>query len=189
MIVGVGDDVAFEVRLSQTIAWCAVYAEVKDPARSLRHDELNPRLLERNRSEVVRHALRTREQIARGRVRAIEIQSARAAVIADDVKGGRLLVYFPDAEIADGASEEASLGFLDVHDAPPIDTWVGLFRDERINTDTHPERYEFLLSWVPTDFVPLVEDGLAVNAVDSIVWLSNTRLKVAHELHTLGLLT
>jgi hypothetical protein len=38
--------------------------------------------------------------------------------------GGRLMVYFPDAALADGAAEVQSRGFFDVHNTPPWDTWI-----------------------------------------------------------------
>jgi hypothetical protein len=41
-----------------------------------------------------------------------------------DLCGGRLVAYFPDDNLFDGAAEAESQGFFDVDNIPPYDTWV-----------------------------------------------------------------
>src|SRR5271163_2440722 len=41
-----------------------------------------------------------------------------------DAYEGRFLLYVPEENCSDGASEHASTGFFDEDDAPPWDTWV-----------------------------------------------------------------
>jgi hypothetical protein len=62
---------------------------------------------------------------------------------------GRLLVYFPDAELSDGAAEAETAGYFDVWNAPPHDTWVGFYEDESTPDDSF-RRY--LVAWVPNVF-------------------------------------
>ncbi|MBB4639628.1 hypothetical protein FHS01_005706 [Longimicrobium terrae] len=89
-----------------------------------------------------------------------------------DLTRGRLLVYYPDAELSDGAAEAESGGFFDVCNAPPWDTWVAMV------TDLEAPEYqrEQLISWVPDVFIPHVQRGIDVNPEECIVWLdeSNT---------------
>jgi hypothetical protein len=73
--------------------------------------------------------------------------------------GGRLLLYSPEENVADGASQHASAGFFDVYDTPPWDTWVS-YSDGT------------LLSWVPPQLVGMVQRGIDVNPVDCIRWLT-----------------
>jgi hypothetical protein len=41
-----------------------------------------------------------------------------------DLAGGRVLLFFPDEQLADGASAEASKGFIDRDNTPPWDIWL-----------------------------------------------------------------
>jgi hypothetical protein len=71
---------------------------------------------------------------------------------------GRLLLYWPDENLADGAAEYASLGFFDTDNTPPWDTWVAF--SNRV-----------LLSWVPADMIALVQKGIDSNPEGCIAWL------------------
>lgn len=73
--------------------------------------------------------------------------------------GGRILVYVPAENVADGASEGASSGFFDLYDAPPWDVWVAYSGGT-------------LAAWVPSQLIGLAQSGIDVNAVDCIRWLS-----------------
>ena len=70
---------------------------------------------------------------------------------------GRLLIYQPWENVADGASQVASLGFFDLNDAPPWDTWIH-YADGR------------LACWVPEQLIKLAQDGIDANAVQCIDW-------------------
>jgi len=102
----------------------------------------------------------------------------------DDHEDGRLLLYFPDANLADGAAEAETDGFFDIHNVPPWDTWIGLFRDG----SSDPSFTDYLVSWVPGDFVPLVERGIYVNPEHCTLWLADTPVPLAHALRSLDLL-
>ena len=72
-------------------------------------------------------------------------------------KSGRLLIYNPWENVADGASQVASLGFFDPNDAPPWDTWIH-YAEGR------------LTCWVPEQLIGLVQDGIDANPVECIQW-------------------
>ena len=76
-----------------------------------------------------------------------------------DLKGGRLLVYFPDADLADGAAEASIGGFFDVNNTPLWDTWVAMFRD----AEGDESFADYVVAWVPAVFVELAATGLDVN--------------------------
>lgn len=77
--------------------------------------------------------------------------------------GGKLLLYVPSENFADGASAYASLGFFDDNDAPPWDTWVAFISGT-------------LLSWVPGGLVALVQAGLDANMVMCVRWMEEAGL-------------
>jgi hypothetical protein len=72
-------------------------------------------------------------------------------------KSGRLLIYNPWENVADGASQVSSLGFFDINDAPPWDTWIH-YAEGR------------LVSWVPNELIKLAQDGIDANPVQCIQW-------------------
>jgi hypothetical protein len=74
------------------------------------------------------------------------------------LNGGRLLLYAPDENLCDGAAEVASLGFFDVDNVPPWDTWVAFSNGT-------------LLSWVPPSLVTLAQSGIEVNPECCILWM------------------
>jgi hypothetical protein len=168
-LFGFGDDVPFEVRLAETIAWCQPRVRREDIRNSLRSSELQPELLNANRSYTVQQIVRHR-----GVLRPLPTVTTQSQLAV-----GKLLVYFPDEQVCDGASEAATKGFFDVYDAPPWDTWIGLFNDTR---GTH------LVSWVPPELIDLVEDGIYVNPVACIDWLSNVDLNLSRKLRDRGLI-
>jgi hypothetical protein len=169
-IVGRGDDKPVEVRLAQTIAWCEPRADLADPRGSLRDDQLSPPVLEPDRQATVRGVVSSRDWRP-------EVRAASPVSSAADLRGGRLLVYFPDEELSDGAAEAETRGFFDVNNAPPWDTWVGLFRDDEAGRSG-----DYLVSWVPRLFVELVDRGIYVNPEECIRWLDSTNLAVAAHL-------
>jgi hypothetical protein len=67
---------------------------------------------------------------------------------------GRLLIYYPEETLQDGAAEFASHGFFDLEDAPPWDTWF-LYAGGAI------------LSWVPNSLIESAQAGIDANPVDS----------------------
>lgn len=71
---------------------------------------------------------------------------------------GRLLNYWPDENLADGAAEYSSNGFFDTDNVPPWDTWVSF--DDRT-----------LICWIPRVLVPLAQAGIDANPEACIDWV------------------
>ncbi len=176
-LFGVGDEVPFQLRLAQTVAWCTPRADPADPAGSLRSEELRPRVLETDRVATVQ-AVWVHRWLDNA------VRSAEPARSAEDLGGGKLLVYFPDSNLSDGAAKAESGGFFDSDNVPPWDTWVGLFRDESADISY----VDHLVSWVPGEFIDSVERGINVNPEDCILWLADSRVPLAAELRSRGLL-
>src|SRR4051794_3476968 len=176
-LVGRADDTAFERRLGEAIAWCEGRADAEEPRTSLRDPGLVPHVLQTTtRSATVHHVVSVRSYWLQTR----DGRKPRMIGSHGDLGGGRLLVYFPDEELNDGAAEAESKGFFDAHDAPPWDTWIGLFDDGRDS--------ECLVSWVPPELVAIAQAGIAVNPVECIRWLNDARVPVADELRRRGVL-
>lgn len=167
----------FKVRLAQTIFWCASRADKGNPSTSLRTPELRPRLLEESRSAAVATVANARE-LHGG-------EEIRNATIPPALGGGRLVIYFPNYDLACGAAEQETLGFFDINNVPPWDTWVAYLQDE-YNADSFDT--EYLVAWVPPEFVSLANEGIDVNPEQCIMWLSDTSVELAKALRTENLL-
>jgi hypothetical protein len=92
-----------------------------------------------------------------------------------DQRGGRLLLYAPDENLACGAAEYASKGFFDVNNVPPWDTWVCMSG-------------KYLVSWVPAKLLRLAQQGIDVNPEQCILWADDpaaSKEPIASVLHDL----
>ena len=69
---------------------------------------------------------------------------------------------------------------------PPWDTWVDYCKDEQSNIDSFDS--EYLIAWVPPEFVGLANEGIAVNPEQCIQWLSDTSVELANALRAENLL-
>ncbi len=165
----------FKLRLAQTIFWCASRVDVSKPKECLRTSELSPRVFERDRFSAVDFVA-----IERERYGGIEIRDAQ---VPKDLGGGRLLAYFPETNLYDGAAEIHTDGFLDVDNLPGWDTWVAFFEDEpKTNYGS------YLIAWIPPEFIELVSEGIAYNPEECIMWLSDTDVSFGQTLRREGLL-
>ncbi len=77
---------------------------------------------------------------------------------SSDVRAGKLLLYVPEENLADGAARYTSNGFFDVDNVPPWDTWVAFSQGT-------------LLSWVPPLLIGLAQSGIDVNPEGCIRWI------------------
>jgi hypothetical protein len=167
----------FHYRLAQTIFWCAPRADKLNPKTSLRTAELRPHLLEENRSSAVNTVIDARELYGG--------KDIRKATVPPDLGGGRLLIYFPNNDLACGTAEQETAGFFDVNNVPPWDTWVAYLQDE-YNLDSFDS--EYLIAWVPPEFVSIANEGIDVNPEQCIMWLSDTSVELAKSLRAENLL-
>jgi len=85
------------------------------------------------------------------------------------------LAYFPDENLFDGVAEQVSKGFFDVNNIPPYDTWVWMVRNVRTFEYADGAKGEteanYLVAWVPPEFIPLARAGVDANPEGCILWL------------------
>ncbi len=146
------------LRLTEVIDWCAPRASLTapellaDPKRFLRTPGLAPDPLAGDRRRVV-------ASVARARQAALKWPGRRQA---GHLAGGRLLAFAPDDNLADGAAEVETNGYLDSDNVPPWDTWIAYLYESK------PRQY--VVSWVPPNFVDSVTRGIEVNPEGCIWW-------------------
>jgi hypothetical protein len=104
------------------------------------------------------------EELIEKRAELLRQQTRYPDKVSSSLAGGKLLVYEPDDNVSDGASQYQTKGYFDLDDAPPWDTWV-----------CYLERH--LISWVPPQLLNLVNEGIAVNCVDCIRWVDGAFLE------------
>ncbi len=147
----------FWERLSKTAAWCHKNADVRDPAGSLRRPETRPRTLERGYFAAVSYL-----------AVCIDNRFLIDKFQPELPQEGRLLLYFPDEELSDGAAEQESDGFFDIHNCPPWDTWVAMIEESGGSVET-----PYLVAYVPAALVHTAERGLSVLAEDCLGWVED----------------
>jgi hypothetical protein len=140
--------------LREAIAWCESRA-----IRSLRTPQLRPRVLESSYRDAVRSVVLARR-----------LHLAGIPLVDDLPNEGRLLAYFPDADLACGAAEAASRGYFDVNNVPPWDTWVFMTGQPDQPRDAYGT---CLIAWVPPTFVSRAQRGIEANPEDCICWLDD----------------
>jgi hypothetical protein len=121
------------------------------------------------------------DALAEQRARLLQLANAypdpdERDVLVRGLSGGRLLVCTGlDESVWDGAAQAESRGFVDINDLAPWDTWICYVRppaEDNGRTGQAP----CVMSWVPSAFVSLVEDGIRVNPVGCIRWLEKDTL-------------
>ena len=115
----------------------------------------------------------TVDWVIKARRRALSQMFAMDLAKEISAKDGQLWVYEPEVSISDGVSSVESAGFLDEHNCPPWDLWVGYVREER---------KKYVLSWIPPSVVPLAKAGYDTNVEDCIYWLADSGCKLQIEL-------
>jgi len=72
-------------------------------------------------------------------------------------------------------AEAVSEGFFDVNNIPPYDTWVWMVRNIRTFEYADHEQGEreanYLVAWVPPEFIQLASHGIDCNPERCILWL------------------
>jgi hypothetical protein len=159
------------IALAEAVAWGEARARDDDPRGSLRTlpdpvDVEDLGYLRLSPANLV-NAMRWR------RLEALENAGLEAPSLKWGEAPGRLLVFFPDDETADGGAEAQSGGFFDVHNTPPWDTWVGYF-DDLHETPTGPMLRKYLLAYVPAVLVARAGRGIAANPEECIQWLEDS---------------
>ena len=175
----------FKWRLAETIVWCMKAVSIDDPQNSLRscffrppsfwypHDLYNAQTIVDRLAE--ERARRLKERDWRGR----DYPDAPANGLA----GGRLLVYHPYANLADGAAEAESYGFFSIDNEPPWDTWLAFFSDGKDDLSYG----SYLLAWVPPQMIDLANAGINVNPEVCILWATDLETPSIRMLKDVGL--
>ena len=165
-VEGNGD--SFFQCLAEAISWGRSRVDVALPESCLRGAPFDSRTTKRIDSGFVSAVVDWR----RKQVGTVTADSA--------LHGGRLLAYFPDANLCDGAAEVLSQGFFDVDNCPPWETWIALLNDGADDDGRGYGRY--LVAWVPPQLLALATAGIDANPEECVVWLDSTRLPLAQRL-------
>lgn len=159
-------------RLADTIVWCSGIVAESNLGPKMRSPELLPPLLHEGRDDAVCQVGLTRHRIIRQ-------TTTTPRSTKPDMVGGRLMCYFPDADLCCGAAEQESEGFFDIYNTPPWDTWVGYFCDGIVRN----RGYDcYLLAYVPKQLISLVAEGILVNPEQCIAWLEDAEVKLSSRL-------
>jgi hypothetical protein len=171
--VFVFDQTPFTRRLAEAVAWCRLRGKPEDPRGSLRSDALRPWMLAPDRGEIVFSVVRNR---------ALQLFSnpPDSFDALAELDHGKLLVYFPDANLCCGAAQDESRGFFDIENVPPWDTWIALGVDRKVGK-TSPHR-TYLVSWVPPAMIQFAEAGIEANPEHCLRWLADVDVGAKREL-------
>jgi hypothetical protein len=113
--------------------------------------------------------------------------AARGPAAPADTTEGRLLVFYPDATLSDGAAGSESDWLFDVDNVPAWDTWVWATHDSRQGAE--PLSYHsYLVCWVPPALVERAHDGIRVNPEECIKWAADVDTALTRRLREAGLL-
>jgi len=99
---------------------------------------------------------------------------------------GKLLLFYPDLSLFEGAAEAASRGFFDSDNVPAWDTWVYCGTDGSGSKRNSDEA--FLVTWIPREFVPLVNAGIDVNPEECFQWSTKVTRNFTRSLKQAGIL-
>ncbi len=77
-----------------------------------------------------------------------------------------ILITHWNETLSDGSGSVESRGFLDFHNVPPWDTWIGI-----LQPDVTQKRFDSLLSWVPHWAEELINDAIINVPERCLEWL------------------
>ena len=169
--------------------------------------------------DVAEQVQATVDALAYRRANLLQAESLSFDASMPDLQGGRLLIAAPNESDWCCLSEAEAEGFIDALDVPAWDTWICYLReattpDAEVVRRTQeafrsfynrpfrqnfvdwqpPTSVEYLLCWVPPQFVSLTEAGIMVNPVQCLFWARNYRrhhynTESLRQLEAAGLLT
>jgi len=177
------DQREFIERLTETIAWCREVGSLSRPGTSLR--TCKPTDLVSQDHQV--------SSVSTGRRHRLWSAGKRNLSPATDLCEGRLVAYFPGDNLSCGVAEVESQGFFDTDNIPPYDTWLWIVRNLRTRDYADGTRSEveanYLVAWVPPDFIELASGGIAVIPEQCIEWLDTRDDAFVRSLRRMGFLT
>jgi hypothetical protein len=143
----------FLTRLNEAITWHGNFSGHQTDRPSWRSSTLKPWWWAGGRKAIVEHVAFKRH------MRLPQIISSANLTLAS----GRLLLYFPDLNTSDTMAESETRGFFDSDNNPPWDMWVAYFYES--------SGKNYLISWIPPEFVELASKGVEVNPEQCISWV------------------
>lgn len=155
--------------LAESAVWCTHRLDLNDLGNSLRSlDLINP--LSKSRFHTVYDCNSTRKSVLQHhKLNPIEIPY-------DLILSGRLLVYYPEMNLADGAAYVATDGFLDNNNMPPWDSWLDYFEEPYDESQHLGGTHNYLISWVPAPLIDKVTKGIEWNPEKCIEWLDESNV-------------
>ena len=157
----------FFEQLTETIVWCERMGSVKQLETSVRMFKLECSNLYSQQSRVWLISFHWSKVICSNGLADLPPVT--------DLRGGRLLAYFPGDNLADGCAQANSEGFFDIDNIPPYDTWVWMVDDRRIDKladgTTRKTEGSYLVAWVPPAFLELASLGIDVKPEECILSL------------------
>ena len=161
----------FQRRLGEAIAWARSKGPLSDPEHGLRTVALSPpaglqtpteqqlgdppqpwtaeashaywHRVHQAEPQILQERQEIVDEVASKRRSLLNASRVDAPQVAGPQETGRLLVYFPDENLSDGAAMHASGDFFDEENVPPWDTWLAYVLDDLEENQT------YLLAWVP----------------------------------------
>ncbi|MGH2350498.1 MAG: hypothetical protein ACRDI2_00180 [Chloroflexota bacterium] len=163
------------MRLAEVMAWCLPRVSTADPAKCLRSPALRPTIFGDQEAPPAQaydwvtsfENQRVMNALAEERAAHLRREDRYPVAPAEDLAGGRLLLPSPQGSVWDGASEAESHGFIDIDDAPPWDTWIGILADPNASAPLYAQS---IVNWVPPDYVAAVDAAIRVNPVENLAW-------------------
>ena len=175
--VQAGERELFVRRLAETIEWCARRASLYNSSGCLRTLELHPTNLRIQANghldydwKNLSHVNDVLDELARRRAEGLKTVGEYPDELRKDLGRGRLLLCEPECALHGGLAENETGGFIDTTEVPPWDTWLWALEGPQ---NTGP----VLISWVPPHFISAVEQGILVDPVDCISWVTNCTMK------------
>lgn len=168
------DSIDWAARFSHTVRWCSQRMDGGQTidevfrSRSLTTGELWARFCEQWGRQVVParashiyagEVVGANPSIVESVVAAKEIE-ARLFEKSSFLRSGRIVAYRYRFTLSHGLARDESLGYVDTSECPGWDTWLGVAID-----DDAP------ICWLPRQFVSLVQAGMDVDPVPTLVWI------------------
>jgi len=171
----------FTKTLLETIAWCVPRVNFSDPKYCLRSAELRPdyEFSWRPDEDVDLWAdVPMIKKVVASRSQLLSPATALRTEHDIDLAGGRLLLHFLGESNDNKVTADVTSYYLDHSDTPPWDTWIEAFIPEslaHLSPDSIPSEYPFLISWVPPEFLEVVDEATELECVGMLMWADAPR--------------
>jgi hypothetical protein len=176
---------SFRKSLAETIAWCTTHGSLDSAELSLRAFQPVYEPLISRWEQVLTVIKQRADQLHR--------EGFVDLAPAVNLGTGRLMAYFPNGNLADGAAAASSDFFFDYNNCPPPDTWVWwsdiIYPSNSSGSQVDGFGNDFLIAWCPPMFLELANNGIKVNPEECICWLDALDIQHVQPLRTLNLIS